>query len=66
MVIPRGVSLTDLEQGGARQTSFSTSTAFSKKKNKVNLWFIVGGIVVALVIVVLIIMLLGKVHGGSN
>ncbi|HWY29109.1 MAG TPA: FHA domain-containing protein [Candidatus Acidoferrum sp.] len=66
MVIPRGVSLTDLEQGGARQSTFSTSTAFSKKKNKVNLWFIVGGIVVALVIVVLIIMLLGKVHGGSN
>jgi predicted component of type VI protein secretion system len=66
MVIPRGVSLTDLEQGGARQTSFGTSTAFSKKKNKVNLWFIVGGIVVALVIVVLIIMLLGKVKGGSN
>jgi hypothetical protein len=66
MIIPRGVSLTDLEQGGARQTSFGTSTAFSKKKNKVNLWFIIGGIVVALVIVVLIIMLLGKVKGGSN
>jgi hypothetical protein len=66
MVIPRGVSLTDLEQGGNRQSTFSTSTAFSKKKNKVNLWFIVGGIVVALVIVVLIIMLLGKVHGGSD
>jgi pSer/pThr/pTyr-binding forkhead associated (FHA) protein len=65
MVIPRGVSLTDLEQGGARQTSFSTSTAFSKKKNKVNLWIIIGGIVVALVIVVLILMLLHQVGGSS-
>jgi hypothetical protein len=65
MVIPRGVSLTDLEQGGARQSSFSTSTAFSKKKNKFNPWIIVGGIVIALVIVVLIIMLFHKV-GSSD
>src|ERR1700730_1142989 len=40
MVIPRGVSLTDLEQGGARPTGFDTNTAFSRKKPKVNLYFI--------------------------
>jgi hypothetical protein len=66
MVIPRGVSLSDLEQGGTRPTNFTSSTAFSKKKSKVNLWFIIGGVVIALVIVGLIIVLLGKVHGGPD
>ncbi len=66
MIIPRGVSLTDLEQGGTRQTSFSHHTAFSKKKSKINLWFIVGGIVVTIVIIVLIIMLISKVQTGSQ
>jgi hypothetical protein len=66
MVIPRGVSLSDLEQGGTRPTNFTSSTAFSKKKNKVNLWFIIAGVVIALVIVGLIIVLLGKVHGGPD
>jgi len=66
MVIPRGVSLSDLEQGGTRATTFSTSTAFSKKKSKVNLWIIVGGIVVALIIVGIIIVLLSMVHSGPQ
>lgn len=66
MVIPRGVSLSDLEQGGTRATTFSTSTAFSKKKSKVNLWIIVGGIVVALIIVGIIIVLLNMVHSGPQ
>jgi hypothetical protein len=66
MVIPRGVSLSDLEQGGTRPTNFTSSTAFSKKKSKVNLWFIIAGVVIALVIVGLIIVLLGKVHGGPD
>ncbi len=66
MIIPRGVSLSDLEQGGTRQTSFSGNTAFSKKKNKINLWFIVGGIVIAIIILGLIIVLFGKVQNGSQ
>ncbi len=66
MVVARGVSLSDLEQGGTRQTTFSNNTAFSKKKNKINLYFIIGGIVVTIVIVVLIIMLIGKVQSGSQ
>jgi FHA domain len=66
MVIPRGVSLSDLEQGGTRPAGFNTNTAFSKKKNKGNLYFIIGGAVVALVILVLIIVLINKASGNSH
>ena len=66
MVIPRGVSLSDLEQGAARPTGFSTNTAFSKKKSKVNLCIIIGGIVIALVIVVLILVLITRSRLGRN
>ena len=51
MLIPRGVSLEELETG-ARKTGFDKT--FSKKTNKVNRWFIIGGIVVAIIIVALI------------
>jgi hypothetical protein len=54
MLIPRGVSLGDLEKGG-RQPGFDTNTAFSKKTNKVNKVFIIGGIVVALIIGALLV-----------
>jgi hypothetical protein len=64
MVIPRGVSLSDLEQGGTRPVGFSTNTAFSKKKSKVNKWVLIGGIVIAVIIVGLILVLIGKVHSG--
>jgi pSer/pThr/pTyr-binding forkhead associated (FHA) protein len=53
MLIPRGVSLVDLEKGG-RQPGFDTNTAFSKKSNKVNKYFVIGGIVAAVVIAVLL------------
>jgi cytosine/uracil/thiamine/allantoin permease len=59
------VSLSDLEQGGNRPPGFDTNTIFSKKKNKVNTYFIVAGIVVGLVIVVLIIYAL-KLAGSSG
>ncbi len=66
MVIQRGVSLTELEQGGSRPANFNSNTAFSKKKSKINLYFIVGGIVIGIIIIGLIIVLLGKVHGGPQ
>lgn len=66
MVMSRGVSLTDLEQGGNRPPGFDTNTVFSKKKNKVNTYFIIGGIVVGLVIVGLIIYALKQVNSGSH
>ena len=65
MVMSRGVSLTDLEQGGTRPPGFDTNTVFSKKKNKVNTYFIIGGGVVAVIIVILIVIALKAASGGS-
>jgi pSer/pThr/pTyr-binding forkhead associated (FHA) protein len=61
MLMPRGVSMDQLEKSGERPPGFDKT--FSKKTNKVNLWFIIGGIVVAIVIVVLLILAFGKVPG---
>lgn len=56
MVITRGVSLEQLEQSGSRAPGFDTKGAgFSKKTNKINIYFVIGGIVVGLIIVVLIL-----------
>lgn len=65
MLIPRGVSLDQLEQGGIRPTGFDTNASFSKKTNKVNKVFIIGGIVVAVVIVALLVFALSKVNPGK-
>jgi hypothetical protein len=66
MVMPRGVSLSELEQGGTKPGGFSTNTAFSKKKSKVNKYFVIGGIVVAIVIIGLILVLISQVHSGPQ
>lgn len=63
MVIPRGVSLDQLEQGGTTK-GLGAATAFSKKKNKTNTIFIVVGVVVAIVIIVLLAMVFSQV--GSH
>ncbi len=59
MIIPRGVNLNDLGQSGSRPQS--TNTAFSKKSNKANTYFIIGGIIVGLIIVGILIVALKKV-----
>jgi pSer/pThr/pTyr-binding forkhead associated (FHA) protein len=66
MIMPRGVSLDQLDQGGARPPGFDTNTAFSKKSNKVNKYFIIVGIVVAVVIVGLIVYALLQVNNGHQ
>jgi pSer/pThr/pTyr-binding forkhead associated (FHA) protein len=66
LVIPRGVSLSDLEQGGTRPASFDTNTAFSKKTNKVNRYFLIVGIIVFVVIVVLIVINFSAVNGSHK
>ena len=63
MVIPRGVSLDQLEQG-SNTKGLGSATAFSKKKNKTNVIFIVVGVVVAIVIVVLLVIVFSQV--GSH
>ena len=65
MVIPRGVSLNELENSGARPAGFDTNAAFSKKSNKTNIWFIVIGVVVFGVIIGLIFYLINQA-GGSR
>jgi pSer/pThr/pTyr-binding forkhead associated (FHA) protein len=60
MIMPRGVSLDQLEQGG-RPPGFDTNKAFSKKTNKVNKFFIIGGILVVVVIIVLVVILFKQV-----
>ena len=65
MIIPRGVSLNDLEQSGARPAGFDTNTAFAKKSNKGNTWFIIIGVIVFVVILGLIIFAL-KQAGPST
>ncbi len=55
MVMSRGVSLADLEQGGAKPPGFDTNTAFTKKKSKVNTMFIIAVVAAAFVIIVLIL-----------
>jgi pSer/pThr/pTyr-binding forkhead associated (FHA) protein len=52
MLMPRGVSLDQLEKSGERPPGFDKT--FSKKSNKVNKVFIIGGIVVFIVILVLL------------
>jgi pSer/pThr/pTyr-binding forkhead associated (FHA) protein len=52
--MPRGVSLSDLESGG-RQSGFDTNTAFSKKRNKVGIYFWAGFGIVILVIIFLLL-----------
>jgi hypothetical protein len=50
MIMQRGVSLTDLEQG-ARSSGFDTAgKGFAKKSNQVNKWFLIGGIIIGVVI----------------
>ncbi|HEY5041022.1 MAG TPA: FHA domain-containing protein [Verrucomicrobiae bacterium] len=66
MVMSRGVSLSELEQGGTRPPGFDTNTAFSKKRNKVNTYFIVGGVIVGVIIIGLIIYALMQVNSGHQ
>jgi len=55
MIMQRGVSLTDLEQG-ARSSGFDTAgKGFAKKSNQVNKWFLIGGIIIGVVIVGILI-----------
>ncbi len=57
MVMQRGVSLDELEQG-PRTTGFDTaSKAFSKKSNQTNRLFLIGGIITAAVVVLVFVII---------
>ena len=63
MVIPRGVSLSELE-GGGRPPGFDTSKDFSKKRNRSGIYFWIGVGIVGVIIVVLLYIALVTVHHG--
>ena len=64
MVIPRGVSLSELE-GGGRPPGFDTSKEFSKKRNRGGVYFWIGVGIVGVIIVVLLLWLLSLVTHGK-
>jgi pSer/pThr/pTyr-binding forkhead associated (FHA) protein len=63
LIMPRGVSLGDLEKGGTRPPGFDSTTVFTKKTNKVNKFFLFAAIIVFVIIVALIIYALLQVPG---
>jgi pSer/pThr/pTyr-binding forkhead associated (FHA) protein len=63
MLMPRGVSMDQLEKSGERTPGFDKT--FSPKTNKVNKVFIIVGVVVVIVIVALLIFAFGKVNPGQ-
>lgn len=64
MVMQRGVSLSDLEQGGKGAGFDSAGKGFSKKDDKGSKIFIISAIVVGVVIVLLFLYLLMNVKKG--
>ncbi len=63
MVVPRGVSLNQLEQGS--RAAFDTAgKGFSKKDNKANKIFLIGAVAVGLIVVVLLIIAFFSVKTG--
>ena len=64
MVVPRGVSLSELE-GVGRPPGFDTSKEFSKKRNRSGVVFWIGVSIVGVIIVVLLLMALTAVKNGK-
>ena len=61
VVMKRGVSLDELEQG-TRTTGFDTAgKGFSKKSNKTNKWFLIGGIIVFVVAVIFFLFVVSNI-----
>ena len=66
MVMPRGVSLSDLESGGRQPGLDTTSRVFSKKRNKTGLYFWIGAGISILVIIILILFALKMANNSSH
>ncbi|MEY2465661.1 MAG: hypothetical protein QOD03_182 [Verrucomicrobiota bacterium] len=67
VVMQRGVSLNDLEQGGGRPAGFDTAgKGFSKKGNKTNRWFLIGGIIAFVLIALVLLYAFSQAGSGSH
>ena len=66
MVMPRGVSLSDLESGGRKPGLDTTSRAFSKKRNRSGLYFWIFAGIGIVIIIVLIIFAIGMINNSHH
>jgi len=66
MVMPRGVSLSELEGGGRKPGLDTTSSVFSKKRNKTGMYFWIGTSIAILIIIALIIFAVQMIKSGSH
>ena len=66
MVMPRGVSLSELEGGGRKPGLDTSGSAFSKKRNKSALYFWIGAGIGIVVIIGLIIFALSQVKNNGH
>jgi pSer/pThr/pTyr-binding forkhead associated (FHA) protein len=66
MVMPRGVSLSELEGGGRKPGLDTTSSMFSKKRNKSGMYFWIGAGIGIVIIIGLILFALNQVKNGSH
>jgi pSer/pThr/pTyr-binding forkhead associated (FHA) protein len=63
LLMQRGVSLSELEQGPRTAGFDTTSKAFSKKSNQANKWIFVGAIIVIVIIGVVLLIAFLQVSG---
>jgi hypothetical protein len=61
MVVPRGVSLNELAEGGRPAGFDTTSKGFSKKDNRTNRLFIISAIVIFVVICIVLVVVFSQV-----
>jgi len=66
MVMPRGVSMSELEGGGRKPGLDTTSRAFSKKRNKSGLYFWIFAGIGIVIIIVLIIFAIGMINNSHH
>ena len=66
MVMSRGVSLSELESGGRKPGLDTTSSVFSKKRNKSGMYFWIAAGIGIVIIIVLILFALSQVKNGSH
>lgn len=59
-VVSQGVALTELEKGSGKPVKFESTTQFVKKSSKVNLIFLVIGIILAITVIVLLVIAFRK------
>jgi hypothetical protein len=66
MIMPRGVSMTDLEGGGGRKPGADGTNMFSKKRNVAGQYFWIAAGIVIVIIIGLIIFVISQAGGNRH